>query len=205
MIKWKLWYLSGCKGGSCPWSHLEEKPLRQRDEQVRRPWGGRVWCKKQQGGLCGWDRQSELGSIRTWVRAVTISDVCGPHWPRRSLGFLAPWNEEAFQGFGRSVTWSDLCFERSFQQLYIRTEPGLGVCCSYRDERCRCLWSGWELWGGEKGSDCGHELKAEPTGLANGFDVGAESKEELVLLRGLGAAGSCWSQEILFQVLRAIP
>ena len=46
--------------------------------------------KKQQGGLCGWDRQSELGSIRTWVRAVMISDVCGPHWPRRSLGFLAP-------------------------------------------------------------------------------------------------------------------
>ena len=59
--------------------------------------------------------------------------------------------------------------------------------------------------GGEKGSDCGHELKAEPTGLVNGFDVGAESKEELVLLQGLGAAGSSWSQEILSQVLRAIP
>lgn len=57
----------------------------------------------------------------------------------------------------------------------------------------------------EKGSDCGHELKAEPSGLAYGFDAGAESKDELVLLRGLGTAGSCWSQEILSQVLRDSP
>lgn len=45
------------------------------------------------------------------------------------------------------------------------------------------IWVG-AVGGGEKGSDSGPELKADPAGLADGFDVSSEKEEESVLLRG---------------------